>query len=158
MGTLSATHCITYKSIFKYHFHIALCIHFRDQDGDTNDLDENSKLSIKSNISSNDRLQGGKSMSIMNTQQKDKSDQTSNQRNVSTTLDSNRSSSFVNAPIPASVSSNVTNSSNTNSSINSTNTSSTASGSTLDSASVDTQIPTTNAGNTTQSAQGREQK
>merc|ERR1712018_258563 len=108
-----------------------------------------------SNIPSNDRLQGGKSMSIMNTQQtnKEKSDHSSNQRNLSAAIDSNRSSSsFVNSPIPASVSSNMTTTSGSTNSSNSTNTSSATTGSTVDSANANSQIPSTNAGNTALSA------
>ena len=99
-------------------------------------------------------------MSIMNTQQnnKDKSDLSSNQRNVSGSVD-NRSSNFANAPTPTSVSSNIILSSgSTTASNNSSNVSSATNQSSLDNASGDTHIQSTNTSNPPLSAQGREQK
>jgi len=132
----------------------------RDQDGDTYDED-NSRIGGKSSsILASDRLQSGKSMSIMNTQQnnKDKSDLSSNQRNVSGSVD-NRSSNFANAPTPTTVSSNIILSSgSTNASNNSSNVSSATNQSSLDNASGDTHIQSTNTSNPPLSAQGREQK
>lgn len=135
---------------------------YRDQDGDTNE-DDNSRLGSKSSsISSNDHLQTGKSMSIMNTQQnnKDKGDQSLNQRNVSSSSVENRSSANItNAQNPASVTSNMTsNNSSTNTSNNTNNTLSTTNSGSLDNASSDTHLPSTNAGNTSLSSQGREPK
>merc|ERR1712198_510599 len=111
-------------------------------------------------MTSNDRLQSGKSMSIMNTQpnSKEKSD-LSSQRSAPGGGDSNRSSTnFSNTSNPASVASTMTSSNNsTNASNNSSNTLATNPGS-LDNASSDAHVPSVSTGNATLSSQGREPK
>ena len=136
-------------------------MHFRDQDGDTYDEDNTRMGGKSSSILASDRLQSGKSMSIMNTQQnnKDKSDLPSNQRNVSGSVDNRSSSNFANAPTPTSVSSNmILSSGSTTASNNSSNVSSATNQSSLENASGDTHIQSTNTGNPPISAQGREPK
>ena len=65
--------------------HCNIC---RDQDGDTHDFDENARHAPGSTsiIPGNGRNQGGKSMSIMNTQQssREKANQSEQQRHLST--------------------------------------------------------------------------
>merc|ERR1719300_1020547 len=96
----------------------------KDQDGDTNDGDNSSRIGNKPSMVSNDRLQSGKSMSIMNTQQNSKEkSELSSQRSAPGGVDNNRSSNISNTSTPASVASTMTSSNNsTNASINSGNT------------------------------------
>ena len=134
-------------------------INSRDQDGDTNDGDNSSRIGNKPSMVSNDRLQSGKSMSIMNTQQNSKEkSELSSQRSAPGGVDNNRSSNISNTSTPASVASTMTSSNNsTNASNNSGNTLAT-NPSSLDNASSDTHVPSVSTGNATLSTQGREPK
>ena len=69
---------------------------YRDQDGDSNDLDENARLGTRctSMMSGSERIQSGKCMSIMNTQQSSREKgEHQTQRNLAATNDNTRTSS-----------------------------------------------------------------
>ena len=145
--------------LFLHHYFI-----YRDQDGDSNDIDENTRLGSRSSImSGTERLHGGKSMSIMNTQlsSRDKGEPHQNHRNVASTNDKSREPSSYQCPSiatapPASLPANV--GGNTGGSNNNLNNSTQNAGiTTLDSSTNSSQTSNTTTGNSLNN-QAREQK
>ena len=133
----------------------------RDQDGESDDIKDTTKDGPRgTSIISGDRMQGGKSMSIMNTQHssKDKVEQISTQRNTSSASDNRASSTYHHAhpsliPPPAPITSGNGNS--TNNSINSVaNTGNNA----LDTSSSSSHLPSNSTGSTISSNQLKDQK
>merc|ERR1712080_97297 len=98
----------------------------RDQDGDSNDLEDNSRIATKcsSIMSGGDGIRGEKSMSIMNTQHssKEKSEQSSTPRSLISASDNNRQlPTYQNTSLPTSITTNVTASSaSSNNTLNTT--------------------------------------
>ena len=134
---------------------------YRDQDGESDDIKDTTKDGPRgTSIISGDRMQGGKSMSIMNTQHssKDKVEQISTQRNTSSASDNRASSTYHHAHpslIPPSAPITSGNGNSTNNSINSVaNTGNNA----LDTSSSSSHLPSNSTGSTISSNQLKDQK